>query len=205
MEKTIARIISWIFNPLFVPTYAVAMMFACTDLRFLPNRIVFAVVGVTLLLSGILPLMAILALKAIKMVRDVDLQLRPQRTIPYGFTLLCYIALAVFLIRSHAMWWMMSFIYGGISSLLIVAIINLKWKISAHLAALGGILAAAVTMAVVPIATIPMLWVVIAIVLVMGCVASCRIILDCHTPMQLLAGAFVGFCCTGLTFLIYGS
>lgn len=205
MEKilnTTSRIISWLFSPLFIPTYAMIMMIYYSQYQILPFGVKVGIFSVTFLLSGLLPLCALLALKSLKMVRDLDLYLRHQRTIPYIFTLVCYIGLALFLYRSNAPIWMMGFIYGGIVSLIVVMFINLRWKISAHLTALGGLLCTAIFMTIYGLATIHMLGVICAIVMVMGLTASSRIILDCHTPMQLLCGALCGFVCTAVACIV---
>lgn len=80
---------------------------------------------------------------------------------------------------------------GVLLATITVSLINLKWKISAHLCAMGSLTAAILVVAlrlqINP--TILLSWMFIF----SGLVAAARMVLDIHTPMQTLAGFSTGF------------
>lgn len=72
-------------------------------------------------------------------------------------------------------------------------IINLKWKISAHLCSVGGmfafIIGVSYKMAINPLGLI------IAALIISALVGISRVELKAHTPSQALCGFIVGFIC----------
>lgn len=61
------------------------------------------------------------------------------------------------------------------------------------MAAMGGWLGVTFFIALNHLAVINMMWIVIVIVILAGVVGTARLILERHTPMQLLAGTANGF------------
>jgi hypothetical protein len=114
---------------------------------------------------------------------------------PYLFSFLAYMLWWVFLWRTLQL---PAFICSvGLSSAIALAItlfINFKWKISAHLCAMGGVFAFVVgvsfKMGENPICLI------ITLLAVSALLAISRVALKQHTPLQVLAGFSVGFVCT---------
>jgi membrane-associated phospholipid phosphatase len=80
---------------------------------------------------------------------------------------------------------------GSAISIFIIVFINLKWKISAHTAGIGG-LAGAIFGVSYRLAINP-LWFLVVILSISALVAISRIGLRAHTPGQTLAGFVVGF------------
>lgn len=66
------------------------------------------------------------------------------------------------------------------------------------MAAMGGLTAVAFFIAAKHIGVIPMLWPMIICVMLTGLVASARLYLNRHTPLQVVAGTANGFICVYL-------
>uniref|UniRef100_UPI00265F5FB3 phosphatase PAP2 family protein n=1 Tax=uncultured Duncaniella sp. TaxID=2768039 RepID=UPI00265F5FB3 len=80
---------------------------------------------------------------------------------------------------------------------------NLKWKISAHSAAMGGLAAMMFRLAASHQAVCDLnVWLSVTVVLV-GLVMTARVYLQCHTLMQVLAGALNGFVCVWFCTMIH--
>jgi membrane-associated phospholipid phosphatase len=87
------------------------------------------------------------------------------------------------------------------TSILITAIVNLKWKISAHMVGIGGLCGAIATLVIhKPEPPFGLLYVCI---LIAGLVGYARLRLQAHTPAQVYSGFLlgVGCTCTLLSFL----
>ena len=82
------------------------------------------------------------------------------------------------------------FIIGGGLCILISTLINLKYKISAHMVGLGGVLG--VLISVSWLIKFDMTPYYIATIIVAGFVAFARLILNEHKPAQLYLGFFLG-------------
>jgi membrane-associated phospholipid phosphatase len=77
--------------------------------------------------------------------------------------------------------------------LVITLIVNLKWKISAHMIGLGG-----VTGAITAISqkfSIDLLFVLLLLIFISGIVGWARLYLYAHKPSQVYTGFVVGFLC----------
>lgn len=200
--KKIASLISFIFSPLLVPTYGVWVAMNTTVLSELPARVLWGVPGVTFLITCILPLMAIAGMWRLGSVSDPGLNERTERTAPFTVTAVSYILCAVYLSKANAPSWLVLFMVGATFATVVSLIVNRWWKISAHMAAMGGLFGLTVRIALSDFATADMLWWVAGVAVCCGLVGTARIGLERHTPWQVAAGWANGFVCVLLASLI---
>lgn len=197
-----ASVFSTIFSPLLVPTYGVAMALCLSVLTYLPAGVKWGVAGMTFGITCVLPLLAILALWRLKVISDPQLNNRTERTTPYVITGLCYLGCAFYLWRAHAPSWLWALMAGGALATLICIGVNTRWKISAHMAAMGGLVALAFRITTAGVAVVSMnVWLTVVVIMA-GCVGTSRVLLQRHTLAQVLAGAATGFLCVYLISLI---
>jgi len=189
----VAHIISSIFSPLLIPTYGIFMALWTSILMFLPLKLRWGVVSVTFVITCIIPLLAILSLWRLGYISRPSLNSREERTVPYIITGLCYLGCAFYLSQINAPGWIIAFPAGGCLAVAICSLINLKWKISAHLAAMGGLLAMMFRIASLHVNAVPMNGWLTVLVILAGIIGSSRILLKCHTSAQVVAGTAVGF------------
>lgn len=197
-----ARILSAVFSPLLVPTYGVAAGLWLSVLSLVPGNPLWVVVVVTWIITCLVPMAAIAGLVTLGKVKDPGLNNRSERTVPYIVTALCYLGCALYLYCHHAPAWLWGFPCGGALAVAICLPINFKWKISAHMAAMGGLVAVFMVLAVRSVAIYGMMWWITAAVIVAGLVGSSRIYLERHTLLQVLAGFAVGYICVFFISLI---
>ncbi|MCM1021276.1 MAG: hypothetical protein NC343_03680 [Muribaculum sp.] len=189
----IAKITSWILSPLLIPTYGTAMALWLTVYNTLSPGIIWRVVAMVWAITCLVPVIAILIMWRMHVVADPGLNNRTERSIPYLLTIVCYI-IAVFYLRFiHAPYWMWMFFVAGACAAVVSLVVNLRWKISAHMAATGGLVAMSFRIASLQVAVVDMWPVITCLVLLAGLLGSSRILLRCHTLAQVLAGTANGF------------
>lgn len=196
--KNIAHILSSVFSPLLVPTYGVAFALWAIFYGQVPTSVILQVTGITFLLTCILPLLAILALWKLRIISHPALNEQNDRAYPYLVTGLCYAGAALFLHSVNAPMWLVMLMVGGALAVVICLTANRWWKISGHMAAMGGVLGIVCRMAYSELSAINMFWPIVIAVVLTGAVASARLELNRHTLGQVLAGTAVGFLCVYL-------
>ncbi|WP_297059519.1 phosphatase PAP2 family protein [uncultured Duncaniella sp.] len=201
--KRISQILSWIFSPLLVPTYAMVLASFLSVLVALPSRVLWTTVAITFVLTCVIPVAGITGLYKSGVVKDFGLNARNERTIPYILVALCYAGCGYFLWRAGAPQWLTFFFAGGAAAVIVNIIVNLRWKISAHSAAMGGLVAMMFRLAASHQAVCDLnVWLSLT-VLAAGLVMTARVYLQCHTLMQVFAGALNGFLCVWLCTMIH--
>lgn len=191
--KRIASIISALFSPLFIPTYGVGLSLLTTTLYYVTTAAKWHVLLTTLAITGMIPLIAIFVLTRLGRVTDAGLNERRERTIPYLISLACYLGCAGYLVSVHSPLWLTMFIVGGAAALIVAMIVNLWWKISAHAAGMGGLVALLIHIMARSLNVWEVQWIVLASIMAAGLVCTSRLILHRHTLGQLTAGFALGF------------
>jgi membrane-associated phospholipid phosphatase len=82
-------------------------------------------------------------------------------------------------------------------ALLVLIVINLKWKISVHAAGIAGVVGS--TIGLFQIHDFSNFWLIAFLIALTGLTLSSRLILKAHTPAQVYVGAVVGFITTFVT------
>jgi len=139
-----------------------------------------------------------------KLVKSLHVEVREQRLIPYLFTALCYFGAAYYLYYCHSPRWFMMFMVGSALTVVVMALINLKWKISAHMAGIGGLIALVYQIHVQDLSAFDLFWLLSFIIILAGGLGSARLVLKRHDLVQVLAGVVVGFACVSLTMRFFG-
>jgi len=190
--KTVYKIISLVFQPLLMPTYGIMMLMNMDVFSPMPMLWRWIAIAGTFIFTGIFPAVPVLLMMRRGEVHDIFISKREERTMPYLFSFLAYVFWAMFMWRTMQFpIFIVAMGIGSAASIFIIVLINLKWKISAHLAGIGGLTGAifgvSYRMAINPF------WIFIIVLSVSAIVALSRIGLKAHTPGQTLAGFVVGF------------
>lgn len=200
--KRISEILSALFTPLLVPTYGMIFASFLSVLAVLPLTVLLTTIGITFILTCILPLIGIMVLYRTGYVKSPTLRERTERFVPFGIAFMCYLGCAFFLYRASAPLWLTMFYIGGAAAIVISAVVCIWWKISAHAAAVGGLVAMTFRLAASHQAIYDMNVWISALVVIAGMVMTARVYLGRHTLMQVLAGCANGFLCVWLMTMI---
>lgn len=161
-----------------------------------------SVIGMTFAITCLMPLLAIFLLYKLRIVSDSGLNNQKERLIPYSITTVCYLALAYYLSAIHSPAWLWAFVVGAAAATVVSAVVNLWWKISAHAAAMGGLVAMTFLLMYFKLNVVNLNLLFFAIVLAAGLVCTSRLILERHTLWQLLAGTLNGIICVAVAMLL---
>lgn len=119
---------------------------------------------------------------------------RKQRYMPLILTLISYIFCAMMMFKKALPWYLNAIIITSILILIIHLCINIKWRVSEHMAAIGavtgGIIALSNVFSYNPLAAI------CVSTIIAGLLGSARMILQRHTVGEVLIGYFVGLSCS---------
>ena len=200
----VANFLTTVLSPLLMPTYGVFLALWISVLCLLPYGVRVSVLLMCMGITCIFPLIFLSVLRHFKLVKDLHVEVREQRLIPYLFTVLCYLVAAYYLYYCHSPQWFVMFMVGSAITVLVMALINLKWKISAHMAGIGGVIALVYQIHVLGLSAFDLFWLLCICIILAGMLGSARLALKRHDIWQVLAGAIVGFLCVSMTIRLLG-
>jgi hypothetical protein len=188
-----AKVISYVFHPLFIPTYIFI---------FLMYQVPYEFAGITeyqlklrlfsiFWLTAFFPAFAVFLLWRLKFSESIFLRTQKERIVPYVITMFFY-------------WWMyylsrnfadqpvvLKFFYMGIFIATVIGLIlNNYFKISLHAIGMGGALAAIILFAMYY--RMPLGIFMSAAAFITGMVCTARFLVSDHTNKEVYTGLFVG-------------
>jgi hypothetical protein len=191
-ETRFAKIISYLFHPLLMPTYGFALIFFTKNYisSFISIELKCIILCVTFLFTFLLPTINALILLKMGRIKSLEMESTQERIIPYSSTALYYFALYYLFYNAQFPPVFKLVILGAAISILLTFFINFRWKISAHTVGIGGIAGAA--MGIMYRLQIDMFLAFIAILLCSGLVGYARLKLKAHEPAQVYTGFLLG-------------
>jgi hypothetical protein len=143
-----------------------------------------------LLCDVLLPLSIIPGLIYFRRIKNYTLDVRRERLIPLFFTTICFYIGYYFVSKMAPVRLINLFLFSSTVVVLVILFISLFWKISIHMAGIGGLTGMIISISFIyGLDTAILLSIVIFIA---GLLASSRLALNAHNILQLLAGFFVG-------------
>lgn len=190
----LSRIISVICHPLFMPSYGMLLFCATFSAQrgALPTAYwLIAVLG-TLTLTAIIPLSVIVIQMFRGAVSSIEIRKAGERTSVYVYTIVCYGFWCYFLRNVlHAPEVLFVIGVGATVALLGVTLINLKWKISAHLTGIGGVIGGICGYCMY-YALFPPVGLICGLLGLALLLMYARLYIDAHTPLQVVTGLIYG-------------
>lgn len=211
MNSRFALILSVILHPLLMPTYIFGLLFLLTPELIGVSMLDFSAQGSLLALLFLstfaTPSLLIYYLYRMGFFKNLVLDNLKDRRLPYWLTILIYAA------TTYLFGWKfqpisllvpgIAIILGSITiSILIVAIISIRWKISAHATGIGGLTGALACLMINFDETSLFLPLVLAVATT-GVLLSARLQLNAHTPAQVSAGVLLGLTTSTLSILYF--
>ena len=132
---------SLLLTPMLMPTYGMIVALWMSNLLILTLQTKMTVMLVVLGITCLVPALLFLLLKKLKVISELSINNRQERLVPYIIMIVCYVAAAIYLFMINAPEWLWMFMFGGGCAALVSMIVNFKWKISAHMAGIGGLVA----------------------------------------------------------------
>ena len=194
--STTAQVTSIIFHPLLIPTFGFLLLLnSGFYFALLPWSVKKYMLLVVLLSTCVLPALSILIL-SINPKFDLKMEKGIDRTLPLLLSSIFYYIGYLLLARLPVFPIYNIFLIASILVQIALLIVSLKWKISAHSAAIGGLIGGISTLSF-RLHENPVL-ILSLLILAAGLVATSRLILLKHTNSQVYAGFTLGFLIIGL-------
>lgn len=194
MEKIInhiARFISIVFHPFAIPTMGLLIIyFSLPGIEMYPSKLTQILIGIVLVSTFVLPGAFVLLMAATKNIQ-LNMMHHRDRMLPFIFSAFSIYMGAQLIGKLPLPGVFRLFMLGSCLLLIVMFMITLKWKISGHAAAIGGLTALLISVTLKY--GIDLKWAIISAILVSGLIASSRLILNKHQPAQLYAGYILGF------------
>ena len=199
--KLAAKILSTLFHPLLIPLIGLLILFNTnTYINYsTPKELKQFIIMLIIMSTLIIPLLIALFLLNKGFITSLQMESQKERRLPYMFTIICYMFTLYMLTTIPIQSIIFKFFIGATISVIIAFILNLKWKVSAHMIGIGGLVGALFYMAIY-LETNMTLYIITAI-LVAGLVGSARLILKAHNAMQVYLGFMVGVMCQAAVFI----
>ncbi len=201
--QTVAKIISTLLHPVFIPAFVFAfLVFLSPDLFYgvtEKNKIWWLItVSYTTITF---PLLTVFLLWKLKFIESIHMHHLKERYGPLIASMLFYFWIFwLFHKQFNAPLLIQSFLLGVFLTTVLVFMASIFFKISMHTAAWGGVIAFAI-LATFHAINYSVLLLIVGLLLA-GLVGSARLILKAHSNKQLYAGYLVGMAAQFLSFFI---
>jgi membrane-associated phospholipid phosphatase len=185
--KKFSSVISFIFNPLLFGVYVFsALIFSKNNLVHKEKWILWSI---AVFFVTILPAIYLFHLKKKKEIQSLDIDDRKKRIVPLLLGVICFSIGFIVLYLFNAPGIVLGLMFCYVSNTLLVWLITIFWKVSVHAIGVSGPLMA--------------LYIyfgqfVLPLLLIVVLVGISRIILNKHTPMQVVVGTGIGLLLTPL-------
>lgn len=200
--ETISNIISIIFHPVFLPVYGLLIIFnAPTFMVHLPaglKRVIFTLATINM---TVVPLAVMPFLRHRKLISSYKMDSRQERLIPLSVGAMMYIVTSIIFYSYQIPQLIKSFTLAAAVASVLILLITFRWKISAHAAGMGALLACVMVLSVKMMTNLSAFW--IPVLLFSGLVLSARMYLKSHNPAQIYMGYITGFIPVFLVMMIF--
>ena len=191
--RLLANLLSILLHPLWMPTLTIVLCFGIDPYMSygFTKEGLLMVYGMVFAMTGLFPLTSVLLMRRTGLVKDMTMPTRQER-IPAYLSTLIYYGMCYYLLRTRLENPVtLGIFFGATLGLLLVLLITLRWKISAHMAGIGGLIGAIVAVVLLDDREAPLL--LCGLFVLAGALGTSRLVASDHTPAQVYAGALLGF------------
>jgi hypothetical protein len=180
-EKFFSKLISYLFHPLLLPTFGLFLIFHITEVGlWIP----------TFSLTFLLPLLSAILLLKTKQIASLEMHTKEERKLPYLAAAIFYSCESYLLMHLEVPALLKAFMLGATILIVSTMLVNIFWKISAHMVGIGGLLGMMITIS--SRLQINLHYLLIALFLLSGLVAFSRLKLNEHNSAQVYCGFLLG-------------
>jgi membrane-associated phospholipid phosphatase len=192
MGNKIAKLLSVLFHPLLMPTYAILILFNINShyLNVLPFDYKLILLGFVFVFTFILPAVSMFFMVKLKLVESIEMHSSKERPIPLIIVSLFFYATYHIFRELPVDTIFTMFMLGATVLVLLSLLINYFHKISLHMMALGGLMATIIGFSFLIHQDIRIY--LFLIIFISGITGTARLKLDAHTPSQVYTGFLLG-------------
>ncbi|MHC1708775.1 MAG: hypothetical protein AB9842_14805 [Bacteroidales bacterium] len=202
MEKKIATVLSWIFHPLFLPTYTYLLLLHGNSYLSLslPLSLKWNVTGFVFLLTAILPAIVNYIFLRSGIIKSLMMESRQERLLPYLVSAACFYLTAYMAntLQMPAVFYLFSL---GITMLALMAVfLTFYLKVSIHMIGIGGVTGTFLALSLRW--HLDLLLIILLLFLISGLMGYARLRLKTHSQAEIYSGYITGFGVMLLLFLL---
>jgi hypothetical protein len=187
----LSKIFSYLFHPLFMTIFGVFIIFNAGIYNSdLPRQYYQFVYTMVFLCNILLPLAIIASLIFFRKLKDSIIEEQHERLLPLLFTMISFYA-CYYIVSKLSSSAIVNFFLG--STVLVMAavlVITFFWKISMHMAGIGGI--SGLTLFLIYFYQADIVLLLSCVILITGIISSSRLASGSHTILQVIGGYFLG-------------
>lgn len=204
MIRSLALVISIVFQPLLMPTLVFGLVFfAVPEATSIPEEFKLRLFFLLVLSTLLIPMISIIGLRLSGKVKSLHMPEKKYRTIPFLITCIYFLITTWFFYQKSELDPILWQGMGVISfAVILLSSVTFFWKMSAHMTGVGGLLAVVLVLGKF-FSTFEVLYPLLLALILAGLVASSRLYLNAHRPMEVYVGFFAGFaiCWFGFTWI----
>lgn len=190
--KIFSRVITFLFHPLLMPTLGLLLILnSGTYLSLLDPAAKRAVLFVMALGTLFFPLMMIPVLYYRNLISSLQEASRQERFLPYMILLILYVITFVYFARLPLRGVIQDYALSVTILLFVLIMVNIKFRICVHMAAIGGI--TGLVVALIFLYETPLQGFLIMSFLAAGLTGTARQVLGVQGPVEIYTGFLVGF------------
>lgn len=190
--KTSALFFSFVLHPVFIPVYGLFVIFNTnTYINLIPYPIKLNIFIIVFVFTCMLPLLLTFLLRYFKLIQSIHMHTTQERQIPLLFCTILYFINYYYVSQIQLHRVIDQYFLSLTVAITMALLINLKWKVSTHMLAIGGI--TALLFSFLYFYNINLTTLLLAVIVLSGILGTFRLYLKSHIPAQIYVGFFVGF------------
>lgn len=205
MNRKLALALSVIFQPLAVPSIIILVLFyVVPEATAVPQGAKWSILLLISLTTFFIPLLGLIGMRMTTTIRCFQMPDKKERIMPFSLIAGFYVMTSSFFYIKLNVDSLLVGTMGMITAcLILLTIITVFWKISAHATGLSGLLAV-ISVLHLKYHSTDLLYPLIFSLLLCGAVGSARLYLDAHKPSEVYGGFVLGyvFCFSVFYYLI---
>jgi len=197
MEERFAKIISYLFHPIFLPLYCLLLLFNLKSYFIfeIVLKAQYMLILFVFVTTIIFPLSITYLMKRQGFIQTYQMENRRERGYPYMITAIFYFLTYNLFRQLHLPGMFTIYMMGATLLLVVVIVVNFWWKISTHMIGIGGVFGLLTGLSFN--LSLNLFFQVMIVIFLAGVIGYARLKLNSHKPSEIyagfLAGAFVMF------------
>lgn len=196
-----SRVISSIISPFYLPVFGMIVLFIFTYLGMLDTWIKLRVLFIVYVFTVVLPTYLIRLYHYYHGWTPIQIGTKERRMVPYVIAIVCYFICYYILNLLHMPHFIGTVIVAALVLQVVCALVNLRWKVSTHSAAIGGVIGALIAFSF--LFTFNPTWWLFFLFFMAGLVGTSRMILRQHTLIEVSMGFLIGIVVAFLAVMYY--
>lgn len=194
MLRNLALVTSVVFQPLLMPTLVFGLvLFGVPQATTIPEEIKVGIFFIIVLSTLCIPMVTIIGLRLSGMVKSLHMAERKDRMVPFLITTVFFGLTTYFFYKKSELdpilWQGMGIISFAV---FVLTLVTFFWKISAHMIGVGGLVAVVIVLGI-KFSNFQVLYPLVLVCVLSGLIASSRLYLNAHKPLEVYLGFVTGF------------